>query len=440
MSWQLSTIHLKQIILEPGTSAQKLKILVVQSNLAAQIGLSTQQPATGQAPSSATPVFTSEAEQKIAQAAVTVMKKYENLPSTTHLLKPEVQRKIVEEVAASVAPVQGALPGVQDSLDISAVVAKTANLVVKQTIDIPRILIVPKGQMSTGFNSFQLDCAGINYQPVERDLLIQFLRTNEQETMAFGGSHQQELRLEDYLVRGLIDFDDISYDEHADLLYDLAGQVVKHLRSYLSEDGTKNVLVYRQKQLAAFIHAQMQGHQWEKAVDYEIVVSKGFQEIRDTAYSYGGPIYDFRNTVEDKSDINQMVFGGFKRCLYPYQKFQSDTERRLAVILDREALKWFRPVKGQFQIYYKSGVEKPEYIPDFVAETDNRIYMLEPKKRKEMADVDVLEKKKVAEQWCARASEHTASNSGKLWKYVLIPHDAIMENMSINGLVSQFGT
>ena len=46
----------------------------------------------------------------------------------------------------------------------------------------------------------------------------------------------QEQRLEDYLVRGLMDFDDISYDDHADLLYDLAGQMVKYLLSYLSEE------------------------------------------------------------------------------------------------------------------------------------------------------------------------------------------------------------
>ena len=40
----------------------------------------------------------------------------------------------------------------------------------------------------------------------------------------------EEARLEDYIVSGLVDFDDVAYDEHADLLYDLAGQVVQHFR------------------------------------------------------------------------------------------------------------------------------------------------------------------------------------------------------------------
>lgn len=88
--------------------------------------------------------------------------------------------------------------------------------------------------------------AGIHYQPVDQDLFIQHLRTNEQETVSFGEPTYQEQRLEDYLVRGLIDFDDISYDDQSDLLYDLTGQMVKHLLSYLSEEGARNVLIYHQ--------------------------------------------------------------------------------------------------------------------------------------------------------------------------------------------------
>jgi len=52
---------------------------------------------------------------------------------------------------------------------------------------------------------------------------------------------------------------------------------------------------------------------------------------------------------------------------YPLQKFDSDTERHFAIVLERDALKWFKLAKGQFQIYYKLGTEQPEYIPDFVA-------------------------------------------------------------------------
>jgi type III restriction enzyme len=120
------------------------------------------------------------------------------------------------------------------------------------------------------------------------------------------------------------------------------------------------------------------------------------------------------------------------------QKFHSDAERRLAAILERDALKWFKPAKGQFQIYYKQGASHPEYQPDFVAETGTTIYMLEPKARNEMEDAIVLIKKEVAEKWCANASSYAAKHNGKPWKYLLIPHDAIADNMTVKGLAAKF--
>ena len=369
-----------------------------------------------------------------------VIRQHERLPSSAYLLQDDVQRSMVREVEEALAPVQLELAGMTEKPDIAAIVHKTSQLVVRQSIDIPRILVVPKGEVSSGFQPFSLDTAGIHYQPVDRDLLIQHLRTHEQETLSFSGSQHQEQRQEDYLVRGLIDYDDISYDDHAELLYDLAGQLVKHLLSYLSEENARNVLIYHQRQLAAFIHVQMQAHYWEKATGYDVVVSKGFTALRQSAFTNpaSDTVYDFRQTVEDRNRIAQMVFGGFQRCLYSIQKFQSDSERKLAIILDREALKWFKPARGQFQMYYKLGADHLEYQPDFVAETADCIYMLEAKARNDMDDAEVQSKKDAAVQWCHHATGHAVSSGGKLWKYLLIPHDAITENMTLLGLANQY--
>jgi type III restriction enzyme len=442
-----SVIRLQQVVLDPATDLQKTVTVVSNAGVLAKIGGQALVSATpGLLPpglSAATPAFSTEAERKIAQAAYEVIRKHESLPASKYLLKPEVQQQIAEEVAKYIAPIQPALPGVTETPDIAAVVAKTAELLVQQTIDIPRVLVVPRGEVTTGFHAFTLDCSSIHYQPVARDLLIQHLRTNQQETLSFGGPLQAEQRLEDYVIRGLIDFDDISYDEHADLLYDLAGQMVAHLKSYLPEEAAvRNVLQYYQRPLAEFIHVQMQQHQWERAAGYDVVVSKGFTALKPCAYTApaADPIHDFRQTVADKSKIGQLLFGNFQRCLYPAQKFQSNSERKLAIILDRDAQKWFKPALGQFQIFYKSGVDQHEYQPDFVAETTDCIYMLEPKARNEMTDAEVLAKKEAAVTWCSRATTHALSNGSKPWTYVLIPHDVIAENMTLAGLVSQFAT
>ena len=135
--------------------------------------------------------------------------------------------------------------------------------------------------------------------------------------------------------------------------------------------------------------------------------------------------------------MSRYLFGGFSRCLYPTQKFQSDAERKLSIILERESEKWFKPARGQFQLFYRSGIEDVEYQPDFVAETATQILMLEPKASNQMSDSDVLAKRDVAVEWCRRATDHAASYGGKPWMYLLIPHDAIAENMTVDGLARQ---
>jgi type III restriction enzyme len=192
--------------------------------------------------------------------------------------------------------------------------------------------------------------------------------------------------LEDYIVHALVDFDDVDYFSHAELLYDLAGQMVAHLRRYLSESEARNVLDRDRRLIAREIHAQMVAHFWERATEYEVQVSRGFTELRPCTYTLGAGqvVRNVRDTVDDPARIKQMLFGGFQRCLYPLQKFDSGTERRFALILEREALRWFKPAKGQFQIYYKLGTEQPEYVPDFVAETADAVWMVETKARDEM--------------------------------------------------------
>jgi type III restriction enzyme len=103
------------------------------------------------------------------------------------------------------------------------------------------------------------------------------------------------------------------------------------------------------------------------------------------------------------------------------EKFQSDPERRLAVILEREQAKWFKPRKGQFQLFYKSGADHLEYQPDFVAEADGCIYMLEPKATGDLDDAEVKLKRDVAVKWCGLATKYAADTGESLGSMPLSP-------------------
>jgi type III restriction enzyme len=443
-----STIRLQQVVLGPDQLEEKTVTVVSRPQLVVKLGIEPEQTSAttfvplGDEP----PAFSTVEEQKIAQITFDVIRGLESqpkkLPNVNSLQKQELQVQLVREVSNQYRPTQMELEGVIAKPDIAAIVLKTTQLVIQQTIDIPRILVVPTGEVRSGFKSFTLDAGSLKYPPVGEELWIQHLRTNQFEVLTLGKGGIDEARLEDYIVSGLVDFDDVSYDNHADLLYELAGQAVKHFLSYLSEEETKKVLRFHQRDITRFIHAQMQQHYWEETGGHEVRISKGFSELRPSAFtaSASDPVMDFRQAPADKSNMAKYVFGGFKKCLYPVQKFQSDSERKLALILDREALKWFKPAKGQFQIFYKSGADQLEYQPDFVAEVESAIYMLEPKARNEMADPDVLAKRDSAVNWCKNASDHAASYGGKRWNYALIPHDAISENMTVEVLASNFGT
>jgi len=102
---------------------------------------------------------------------------------------------------------------------------------------------------------------------------------------------------------------------------------------------------------------------------------------------------------------------------------------------DGDALKWLRPARNQFYIYYDRNTKR--YEPDFVVEPAQAIYMVETKKAGNI-DTDVVQKKKIAAQnYCAAASAYTATTGGKPWNYLLIPHDAVMLNMSLLGLAAK---
>ncbi len=441
-----SAIRLQQIILEPEKLTEKTVTVVSQPQLASKLGLQPEQTtANTLVPDSAEPpMFSTPEDQKVAQITYDVIRRLENqpqkLPSVSFLTKPEVQAAVLKEVQTQYRPSQLEIEGVTKQPDFAAIVAKTTEAVIQQTIDIPRILVVPTGKVQSGFNHFTLKLS-FNYPPVEDEMWAKHLRTDQVDVIAMGKGGIEEARLEDYVVSGLVDFDDVSYDAHADLLYDLGGQVVKHFRSYLpDEHEISKVLRCYQRDIARFVHVQMQEHYWEKAAGYEVKISKGYSELKPSAYtaSAAEPELNYRQPPADKSNMAKYLFGGFKRCLYPVQKFQSDSERKLSVILEREAAKWFKPAKGQFQIYYKSAADHLEYQPDFVAETDGMIYMLEPKAKNEMADADVVAKKDAAVKWCKHASDHAATHTGKKWRYLLIPHDAIAENMTLDGLAKQY--
>lgn len=400
------------------------------------VGTAAEQPAAEQRR-----LFEKPEEQEVAKATYQVIKQYERLKGSDQLQNADVQREIVQKVQEIVRPAQGMLEGIAEVVNVAEVVQKTTELYRHLSIDVPKVVVVPVGEVTCRYEDFDLDVRNINLQPVAQDILIQHLHENHRYRLQDGSGIVKEKRPEDYLIRGLIDFDDICYDEHSGLLYKLAGQVVARLRTYLKEeDDVVNVLQYHQQTLVNLIHSQMQQHFVESAGAYEAQVTRGFHTLRANNYSAAGDenVRNFRTVIPEgqRNRIGSMVFGGFSKCLYPIQKFDSDPERRFAVILENEddVMKWFKPAKGDFQIHYS---HEESYEPDFVIETKTAKYLCEPKRANEMTDEVVLAKADAAATWCKHATAHANENGDKPWHYLLIPHDQIQDQMTLGGLAAR---
>ncbi len=386
-------------------------------------------------------LFEKPEEQEIAKTTFQVIRQYERLRGSEQLQDADIQKEIIKKVEEIAQPKLGLLYDSLDEDTIANIVNETTTLYQNLSIDIPKIVVVPKGDVVAGYQEFDLDTRNINLQPVAQDILIQHLHDMKRYKLRNGSGIVEEKRPEDYLVRGLVDFNDISYDDHAALLYKLAAQVVAHLHSYLSEeDDVVNVLQYHQQSLVNLIHSQMQDHFTETSASYEAHVTKGYRTLRPNNYTAGAEqaVRDFRMPIPDgeKNQIKNMIFDGFKKCLYPIQKFDSDSERRFAAILENDevVLKWFKPAKGDFQIHYS---HDKSYEPDFVVETTTEKYLCEPKRASEVSDDIVQLKADAAAVWCEHATLHSKNFNGKPWNYLLIPHDQISEQMSLAGLAAK---
>ena len=269
-------------------------------------------------------VLSTTAGSQAANVTIEVIRRYERkLASVEELRDSAVQQQIAEEVRELLLPQQQTLEGVivESPLDIDKIVEVVATIVADRTISIPQIVVLPKRQINFYFADFDLNGLDtINVRPIDDGLIIQTIRTEARQYLAKSIDDPREERSEDYLVRYLIERNEVDYDTHADLLYKLAGQVVSRIRSYLETDAeVENALLRHGRQLAEFIFAQMMQHYHETPLgedDFEVKVTRGFRYLESQPLNVtpGQHVRSFKQAVSPLSETRRAVFGGFTKC------------------------------------------------------------------------------------------------------------------------------
>ena len=311
----------------------------------------------------------------------------------------------------------------------------------EKVIEIPRIMILQHDDVISGFHNFDLDAKNLNYQPVSEEILVKKLRAQEDGIdIVIGKGRIVVDSPENIIVTALMNYSEISYDDQTELLYRLAGNAVEKFRTYLADDKLMNVVQYHKDEIGRYIYTQMMEHFYCEAPSFkkpDVLPFLRIEEHNLSKYTKDS-IHHYTDTITPTNAIPSKVFSGFKKSCHNLYKFDSKTEKDFAVILeqDGDVLKWLRPASKQFRIYWKHNSR--QYHPDFVAETEDTIYMIETKKEADIETSDVQEKTAAALLYCNNASEFTTQNGGKPWKYILIPHNAVMFNMSFETLAQQF--
>ena len=312
---------------------------------------------------------------------------------------------------------------------------KTHKAAVAKFIPVPRIKITDAGVEQYVFVDFTIDITDFTHVPIKNELLVQNLEDMQDRqrikggVIDFDGYNPKKIVLEQLRSKPEID-----YQKCSDLLFKQISQVCHHYESEYGESGMQNIVMMYKRDIANKIYAQMLQHFYcENGFLQEEVIGTRDYNLQQS-YTYKERV-DLYGTYNEK--IQSVLFDGIRKGVFSSAKFDSEPELTLARVLegDKDVQNWLRPAPQEFNITYNHG---HSYEPDFVVETDERIYLVEVKGEDKLNAPDVIAKKNRAIQYCAAASRWGQANGYKGWQYLFIPSKKIMISSSFMQLAKQF--
>jgi type III restriction enzyme len=376
------------------------------------------------------------------KAIINVLPDFNSLPEVCRvedLSKEEVKRKVIRQVELNLNKGQLNVFAAQIVAEAKVIYDTMVTEYKKNIIEIPRMDLV-QGETRAEFKTFDLDIAGFNFQALEQEIIRMGLRDRLVETLKAksSGSYGNPIKL---IIAELIDYPEIDYDENAELLYQLATQAYKAVKSNIEKEEDLPQAVFQFKAaIAEKVYNQMKQHFVLHSSDY--VAPRVFPFIRIEQWSFSSLVNaglkDYRDIVSPTIMIPKYVFRGFEKACHFEYKFDSKAEQDLAFVLENDATvtKWLRPAPNQFRIYWDNNSKR--YEPDFIVETETTICMIEVKRSDQTEEETVLAKKAAAVRFCKYASEYTTDNQGKDWKYLILPHNEVSRTVSMNYLATKF--
>jgi len=438
-----SVVQMKTITLGNGGDVpdEKRKVVTVKPTFEQTVTNHTQTPSQSESAENVTQ--RTEGEQKIASRTFELVReKYHRRVQTSieELSDDKIVADIVREIESEICNGQESFELNEGRPDTTQVVREVTEAIIKNTIEIPEIVVIPDREVHFWFEDFDLERLDeIKNRPVDGDILVQTLGSGSRKRIERADGSANEERLENYLVRRMISEPEVDYDSTSDLLFKLAGQMVQHLRSYLASDAdVENVLLSQGDQLCDFIMEQMRQHIGKSDTDFQVQMNHAFAPLEpQQIIEIVGRVIPLNQAATPLSATRSFVFIGGKKSPFDRHKFDSDPERRFACLLDSDdeesVIAWLKPALGQFQIEYSNG---KAYNPDFVVETNDELFIVEVKADNELEAPDVVSKAAAATAWVTNANSLLSKLGKKTWRYLLVPASRVTESSTFSGLSS----
>jgi len=365
------------------------------------------------------------------------------IQTPTELSTPQVKKKVIDEIKENIKNTYPEMPEKDKKKVIEEAEIEYQNIVKK--IEENNILI-PNIKISISENKgiikdFDLNTKSFseNILQQEFELIRETIYDHKQDKIKI---QAQTLDLPEFSILELLKKkSEIDYDNNSDVLYKLCGQAVNAIKDSLKKPETlgDTILMYREliankiyEQVKANITIEIVAKSKPEAEPYSLILPWNYSKEKDDV------ILNFRETVSAKL-LSSKVFNGFSKSCHDKYKFDSIPEKRFAEIIENsdDVIKWLRPASKQFNIWYNNNSDR--YVPDFVAETADIIYLIEIKAENELDDMIVKMKEEAAINYCKNATEINKARKEKAWKYAIIPHDKTDTNMTFKKLVTEFG-
>ena len=365
------------------------------------------------------------------------------IQTPNELSTPKLQEKVIAEIKESIKtsyPDMTEKEQKEVAKEIETTYQTAVQEIIKNNILIPNIKVSISENKGV-IKDFDLNTKSFseNILQQEFELIRETIYDHKQDKVKI---QAQTLDLPEFSILELLKKkSEIEYDNNSDVLYKHCGQAVNAIKNSLKKPETlgDTILMYREliankiyEQVKENITIEIVAKSKPEAEPYSLILPWYYSKEKDDE------ILNFRETVSAKL-LSSKVFNGFAKSCHDKYKFDSIPEKRFAEIIENsdDVIKWLRPASKQFNIWYNNNSDR--YVPDFVAEAADIIYLIEIKAENELDDKIVKMKEEAAINYCKNATEINKARSEKAWKYAIIPHDKTDTNMTFKKLVTEFG-